>query len=49
MLDRPLFSYLDAGESVERSYTVFLSRLPAGTKQIAHVQSVGARINLKFD
>ena len=49
MLDRPLFSYLDAGESVERSYAVFLNRLPAGTKRITQVQSVGARINLKFD
>ena len=49
MLDRPLFSYLDAGESVERSYSVSLSRLPAGTKRIAHVQSVGPRIDLKFD
>lgn len=49
ILDRPLFSYLDAGESVERSYTVFLSRLPAGTKRITHAQSVGARIDLKFD
>ena len=49
MLDRPLFSYLDAGESVERSYSVSLSRLPAGTKRIAQVQSVGPRIDLKFD
>ncbi|MCX6603527.1 MAG: hypothetical protein NTV52_08035 [Acidobacteria bacterium] len=49
MLDRPLFSYLDAGESVERSYTVSLSLLPAGTKRITQVQSVGPRIDLKFD
>ena len=49
MLDRPLFSYLDAGESVERSYTLFLSRLPAGTKRISQVQAVGSRIDLKLE
>ncbi len=49
MLDRPLFSYLDAGETAERSYTVSLSRLPAGTKRITQVQSAGSRLDLKFD
>jgi len=49
MLDRPLFSYLDAGESVERSYTVCLSRLPAGTKRVTQVQAAGSRLDLKFD
>ena len=49
MLDRPLFSYLDAGESVERTYTMSLSRLPAGTKRITHVQAVGSRLDLNFD
>ena len=49
MLDRPLFSYLDAGESVERTYTMSLSRLPAGTKRITQVQAVGSRLDLQFD
>jgi hypothetical protein len=37
MLDRPLFAYIDAGETQERSYTAFLVRTPAGAKGVQSV------------
>ncbi|BDC50462.1 hypothetical protein F183_A27780 [Bryobacterales bacterium F-183] len=38
MLDRPLFAYIDAGETQERSYTAFLVRTPAGAKGVRAVE-----------
>ena len=37
ILDRPLFVYLDAGETVERSYAAFLLKIPADYRGVADV------------
>ncbi len=37
MLDRPLFAYIDAGETQERSYRAFLRKVDAGVKQVSNV------------
>jgi hypothetical protein len=52
ILDRPTYAYLDAGESVTRTYTAFLAKVPrdfAGVSQVFYrsgaiiVQEGGAR------
>lgn len=43
MLDRPLFVYIDAGETQERAYSAFLARTPARAKGIASVSLANGR------
>jgi hypothetical protein len=38
MLDTPLFAYLDAGETHERSYRAFLRAAPAEAKGVSKVR-----------
>jgi hypothetical protein len=47
MLGRPLLAYLDGGETVERSYTLFLRPLSAGWTQIRSVRASAGRIDLE--
>jgi hypothetical protein len=44
IFDLPLFTYLDAGESVTRSYGVFLLRTPAGFEGVERVTFEGGQI-----
>jgi hypothetical protein len=37
VLDRPLFAYLDAGETVDRTYAAFLFKVPADYRGVAGV------------
>ena len=37
VLDRPLFEYLDTGETVQKSYGMFLLRIPADFRGVARV------------
>lgn len=47
MLGRPLFSFLDAGQTVERAYSLFLRRLPPGARRITGVARRGERIEFQ--
>ena len=38
IFSRPVYEYLDAGETVEKSYTAFLTRIPADYKGVADIQ-----------
>ncbi|MFN9754286.1 MAG: hypothetical protein ACK55L_02675 [bacterium] len=47
MLGRPLVAFLDAGQTVERSYSLFLRALPAQATRITGVSRCGARIEFQ--
>jgi hypothetical protein len=47
MLGRPLVAFLDAGQTVERSYSLFLRALPAQATRITGVSRRGARIEFQ--
>lgn len=47
MLGRPLFSFLDAGQTVERTYSLFLRSLPPNTTRITDVSRRGERIEFQ--
>lgn len=47
MWERPLFEYLDAGETVSRSYTAFLLKIPAGFSGVDSVKLESGRIVVK--
>jgi hypothetical protein len=44
---RPLYDYLDAGESAARSYAVFLAKIPADFKGAAKVSYDGSRVTVE--
>jgi hypothetical protein len=47
MLGRPLFCFLDAGQTVERSYSLFLRALPANCTRITGVSRREGRIEFQ--
>ena len=46
IFDRPLYAYLDAGESEARSYACFLFRIPQDYKGVARVTYANGRLRL---
>ena len=48
MLGRPLYSHLDAGEAVERSYQVFLKPLPPKVSRVTSVRPAPGGIDVTF-
>jgi hypothetical protein len=47
IFDQPLYVYLDAGESVTRSFALFLFRTPPGYQGVARVTYTGGRLTLR--
>jgi hypothetical protein len=47
IFDRPLYSYLDAGESAARSYACFLFRIPKDYKGVAKITYAAGRLRLQ--
>lgn len=45
--DRPLFEYLDAGESTTKEYAAFLAKIPAEFSGVDSVALEGARLRIK--
>ncbi len=49
MRDKPLFAYLDAGETQERSYRAFLRKAPAGATAVQSLRmKIHGEIEVKF-
>ena len=49
MLDRPLFAYIDAGETQERGYRAFLRKVDAGVKKVSNVRvSATGEVQITF-
>jgi len=46
ILDRPLYEYIDAGETVEKSYAAFLFKVPSDFQGIAEVAYRGGELKL---
>ena len=47
MLGHPLYSYFDAGQSVEKSYTAFLAQIPVDYYGVGDVVSSPGNITIK--
>jgi hypothetical protein len=43
---RPVFVYLDAGQTATRSYTAFLSKIPKGYRGVGRVQYENGRLTI---
>ena len=46
MFGRPLYEYLDAGESVVKTYTMFLAEIPSGCLGVTHVVEDKGKITI---
>jgi hypothetical protein len=47
IFERPLFEYIDAGQTIMKSYTAFLAKTPADYKGVREITLSGGEIVLK--
>jgi hypothetical protein len=47
MFDRPLYAYLDTGQTESRSYVCFLFRIPQDYKGVSHVTYAHGRLQVQ--